>query len=448
MCGDITGELAGFCVSVATQRMPGDVIVKAKLCLADFLSAALVSSEEARSAVKALGVSGGDEGAAQVLGAATRATAPTAAYLTSVSAAATARTDTHVESSSHPGMVLFPALLALAEQEDVPAGRLLSAVVVGYEVMCRLGSALITPGVAATFRPTGLTGPVAAAAACAHLLALDRHGTQGALGMAASAACGLNEWARAGTQEHVLHSAMAARAGVEAALLARHKLTAARGALEGEAGLLAGFGARHRSSRLIEGLGSGYAIRDIVHKPAPACIYVQGPCQLAEEIVRRHHPDWKRIEAVGIRLPEQAVRYPGCNNSGPVTDVVAAQLSVQFSVASVLVTGGIFDQNWKNLDDLGTKQLAARSRLTVDPHLTKEFPQRNGSHVEVLLDNGSTLVAEQDAFPSMTAVQIVRRFHLAVDPVYGRAGSQAILDCIAGLDRIPLSRLLETLQSG
>ncbi|WP_336158733.1 MmgE/PrpD family protein [Amycolatopsis sp. VC5-11] len=443
MGDDLAGELADFCVGTTTALVPADVLDKAKLCLTDFLSAALVPSDESRIALRALG--NPRAGAALVLRAAAGAPAPTAAYLTSVPAAATGRTDTHVESSSHPGMVVFPALLALAGQHEVSGGRVLSAAVVGYEVMCRLGSAMITSEVAATFRPTGVLGPVAAAAACAHLLALDEAATRAALGMAANAACGLNHWARAATQEHVLHSATAARTGVESALLAAAGLTASGGAVDGEAGLLAAFGARDRAHRLAG--GPGFAIRDIVHKPAPACIYVQGPCQLAEEIGRRHRPDPARVESVRIGLAEQAVRYPGCDNSGPIADVVAAQLSVQFSVASVLASGGILDRNWRNPADPQANRLAARSRLVADPGLTARFPARNGSWVRVLLDDGRVLVAEQDTFPSMNAAEIVRRFHAAADRVYGRAGSEAILARVDRLDRTPsASGLLRALQ--
>jgi 2-methylcitrate dehydratase PrpD len=180
--------------------------------------------------------------------------------------------------------VVVPALLALSEQADVPGSRLLSALVVGYEVMCRLGATLITPDVATMFRPTGLIGPVAAAAACAHLLSLDSSATRDALSIAANAAGGLNEWARSGTPEHILHSAVAARAGVESALLARHGLTATGTVFDGEAGLLSAFDARQRAHHLTDRLGSRFAIRDVVHKPAPACIYVQGASQLAQEI--------------------------------------------------------------------------------------------------------------------------------------------------------------------
>ncbi|NBH11897.1 hypothetical protein GTY80_52740 [Amycolatopsis sp. SID8362] len=111
---------------------------------------------------------------------------------------------------------------------------------------------------------------------CARLLALDEATTRAVPGIAANAACGFDEWARAGTQEHVPHSAMAARAGVEPALLASAGLTASGAVVDGASGLLAAFGARSRARRLTAGLATRFAIRDIVHEPAPACAFVQG----------------------------------------------------------------------------------------------------------------------------------------------------------------------------
>ncbi|WNF01288.1 hypothetical protein PS467_41090 [Streptomyces luomodiensis] len=48
----------------------------------------------------------------------------------------------------------------------------------------------------------------------------------------------------------------------------------------------------------------------------------------------------------------------------------------------------------------------------------------------------------------MTTEEVIARFHLAADPIYGRAGSQAIADRIDELDRsASLSGLLRALQA-
>src|SRR5437764_688654 len=104
----IADEVATFCAQATMDCFPADVVDKAKLCLVDFLSAALTfeSSTEARVGLAALGEPTANGHGAAVFGSPVRVPVPAAAYLTSAAAAATGRTDTHVESSSHPGMVV------------------------------------------------------------------------------------------------------------------------------------------------------------------------------------------------------------------------------------------------------------------------------------------------------------------------------------------------------
>lgn len=77
------------------------------------------------------------------------------------------------------------------------------------------------------------------------------------------------------------------------------------------------------------------------------------------------------------------------------------------------------------------------------------FPIRNGSSVRVLFGHWHTLVVEQETFASMTVDEVIARFHLAADPLYGRAGSQAIVGRINELDRSPsVCGLPRALQAG
>ncbi|MBV9562082.1 MAG: MmgE/PrpD family protein, partial [Bradyrhizobium sp.] len=99
---------------------------------------------------------------------------------------------------------------------------------------------------------------------------------------------GLNEWTNAETSEIAFHSGFAARNGVDCALLGELGARAAPSVLEGKAGFLAGFGAHERANRLTDNLRDNYRILEIVHKPAPACIFVQSPTQVALSLV--NHP--------------------------------------------------------------------------------------------------------------------------------------------------------------
>ncbi|HUQ52517.1 MAG TPA: MmgE/PrpD family protein, partial [Gammaproteobacteria bacterium] len=94
--------------------------------------------------------------------------------------------DIDVASCTTVGAVVVPVALALAaRQPRANAGRLLAAVVAGYEAMQRLGRAI--GGATLIYRgvwPTYVTAPFAAAATAAKLLGLDAGATRRALELA------------------------------------------------------------------------------------------------------------------------------------------------------------------------------------------------------------------------------------------------------------------------
>src|SRR5690606_1637755 len=120
--------------------------------------------------------------------------------------------------------------------------RLLPALVAGYGVGGKIGRAILDVDVARIFRPTGITGPLAAAAAGAKLLGLDERQTACALALAANTCAGYNEWAATGGSEMFFHPGLAARNAVTAVQLAAADAFASPTALDGAAGLLAAFG--------------------------------------------------------------------------------------------------------------------------------------------------------------------------------------------------------------
>jgi hypothetical protein len=74
--------------------------------------------------------------------------------------------DTHIPSTTHPGSVVIPAALATLRGR-ISGTKFLVAVVVGYEVMARVGFAAGPAHILRGFHPTGTVGVFGAAAAAA-----------------------------------------------------------------------------------------------------------------------------------------------------------------------------------------------------------------------------------------------------------------------------------------
>ena len=129
--------------------------------------------------------------------------------------------DVENRSSLHPGVVVFPAVFALAEQLASSPTDIYAAVVAGYEVTLQVGAAL-DPASAYErgFHPTAVCGTLGATAASARLLKLPPMQTEMTLGIAGSMVARSMAYLHDGAWTKRLHLSWASHAGTIAARLA------------------------------------------------------------------------------------------------------------------------------------------------------------------------------------------------------------------------------------
>jgi len=126
--------------------------------------------------------------------------------------------DVHLTSVTHPSVVLVPALMALAESRPALATRMIDAYAVGLGTNIALGQALGFGHYDRGWHATSTIGPLAGAAALAHLLGLDASAARSALALAAAQAGGFQR--NFGRQAKHVQAGQAAAAALRAALLA------------------------------------------------------------------------------------------------------------------------------------------------------------------------------------------------------------------------------------
>lgn len=425
-------RLARFARDVRFENLPPEVVAKARTCILDYLSCVYEGFDRPWSRQALAVLDEEPEGASTVVGAARRAGIDEAAFANGALGHALVREDMHAASVCHIGVVVIPAALAVAEARDVPGREVLAAIAAGYEITARLGRALIDREVAAHFRPTGLVGPVGAAAAAARVAGADETTIARAMALAANTSSGLNEWPRAGGAEMFFHPGFAARNAVTAAALARHGAAASLTALDGSAGLFAAFGRVEKAREVVPLADGAWEILAVYHKPAPACNYVQTACRCALDLVEEGVKA-DDIRAVRVALFPAALEYPGCDNAGPFETLLAAKMSIQYSVAAVLARGRLEEANYTRLDDPRTLELARRIALESDPDFTRAFPPRQGAEVSVELSGGTVRTARRDDVGGLAAEAVRARFLAAAEPVLGAEGAEAVAE---GVDRV------------
>ena len=408
-----------------------EVAAKARVCLQDIIGCVFESrhlpwSRQARSLAVRV-----DDGAT-IIGDDHAVAAADAAFANAVMGHGLVREDMHPGSISHLGIVVLPALLAVAETRPVSGREFIAAAVVGYEVGGRLGRALMDRDIARIHRPTGITGPIAAAAACARLMGLSVDGIASAVALAANTTSGFNQWAHTGGSEMFFHAGFAARNAVTAARLAAAGAFASPSALDGVAGLFAAFGKREAAVdvHLFDGPPE---ILSVYHKPVPACNFAQTPAQAALHAARSAALPAGRIAAIEVRVPQAGASYPGCDHQGPFATILQAKMSIQYNVAAAVLHGRIAESNFANLADPELARLVAATTLVVDDEMTQAYPGRQGGAVTLRSAGGDVYRAHLDDVIPADDAAVRQRFLGALTAALDDVAARAVDAAIEGL---------------
>src|SRR5580704_4545026 len=408
------------------DQLPPEVVAKVKIGLLDFLSCAF----EARDlpwGCQAIRIASLANGQATVIGTPVRASPPEAAFANATLGHGLVREDMHTGAVSHLGVVIFPTLLALAQKQKANGRDFILGAVCGYEIGASVGRAIMDQEMVRRFRPTGITGPLAGAIAGSQLLALDEDATVSALGFAANATGGLNEWPYCGGDEMFFHPGFAARNAVTAVELASLGARASETALDGRAGLFAAFNKTDRIAQVAPFAGQPFEILSVYYKPAPACNYAQTACQAALVLTMQDGFRTHDIESIVVKASSAAVGYPGCDYSGTFERIPQAKMSIQYCVAATLARGAIEESNYHVLDDPEINRLVSVTTLEPDAAFTAAYPGAQGTEVIVKSQRGIARARMDDVVPA-TPVQIRARFRSACP------NSEAIEDMVDKLE--------------
>lgn len=415
--------------------LPGEAIEKAKTCLLDMIGCTYEAAHLPWSK-QAVALARKTTPGARILGTDLIVHPYDAAFANAVMGHGLVREDMHAASISHHGVVIWPALLALAEGNNVSGDRLLRAAVLAYETGARIGRALFNAELARLYRPTGLVGPIGAALGGGFLLDLSDDAIVSAMALAANTSGGLNQWPHSGSGEMFFHPGFAARSAVTCVLLAREGAQASDDILEGEAGLFAAF--RRAPAVPIRLFADGRPeILEVYNKPAPACNFAQTACQAALLVARESKVKPGDIASVDVRVSHAAMNYPGCNFSGPFQRPLQAKMSIQYGVAAVLASGVLAESNYADINSATVQRIIDGMTLQVDDGFTKAFPAKQGSSVAVKLKDGRTVSRSLPDVVPATPDEVRKRVREAIATLRGAEGGDKVISMAAGLTTLP-----------
>ena len=367
--------------------IPADVQHLGKRAILDTVGVSLAAAKDEAVAILAETLAGREgNSAATVIGRSHRTDALSAALINGVLAHALDFDDVNDSCMGHPSAPLVPAVLALGEELGASGAQVLEAFLIGFELECKLGLAIGNAHYAKGWHATATTGTMAAAAACAKLLGLDRERIGMALGIAASSSAGMR--INFGTMTKPFHVGQAARGGLMAALLASNGFTATADILDHPIDYTRVFADKGEAdaSRIVGTLGSPWDIASpgLVVKKYPCCNSTHRTIDATLSLVSEHSPSPSEIESVVISMPpgEDIPLIYSRASTG-----LEGKFSMQYCIASAILDGRVdlntFDQT--SVDRPEVQRLTGLVKLeyddTQDPVVVNA-----GGHVDVTIN--------------------------------------------------------------
>ena len=344
--------------------------------------------------------------------------------------------DVHRTAILHPGPVVIPAALALAERAGASANDLLDAIVRGYEAMIRVGIA-VGPNHARYWHNTATCGPFGAAAAAASLLALTPQQTTHALGNAGTQAAGLWQMRHEDTDTKQLHIGHAAVTGVMAAELAQHGFRGPQFIFEGPQGFFAAMCGGASALPVMNDPDASWKIAEVSFKPWPACRHVHAAIDCA--LALRSRVQAADIATVTVNTYSAAVTF--CDQPQPRT-ALEAKFSFQHALAAVLLRGeptlDLFEP--AAIHDPAIAALRARVRVVEQARYTQVYPGHFGSGVSISRHDGAQIEhhfadALGDTERPVTLAQLEQKaYTLMRHAGWSAAKADQILSAVQGLD--------------
>ncbi len=432
--------LAEFATALQFERVPANVIERAKDCVIDTVAACTYGATLPWSKIVIdYAERYGKGGASAVLGTRLKVHAPLAALANGALAHAF-EMDGLVQPSAgvHPGASLTAPGLAIAQETGASGKDFITACVAGGEVMHRIGDASKQSTERIGFHAPGVTGAFGGAVVAGRLLKLTTAQMTNALGIAGSLASGLLEFSKGGGgMVKRLHLGRAAESGVLAATLAKGGFSGPATVLDGKFGYLNVFCKDGDAKRMTADLGERWNLLKLTLKRYACHVTAHVPVTAVLKLRAEHGISGDDVAAITVAGSEKMLSH---HNIPEPQDMAMAQYSTPFCVALAFYRDprdpNVFSEASRN--DAKIRALCRNVKV----ELRRETDASNplASRVSVKLKDGRELIQEQQHFPGMpqqplTREQLREKFS-AVLAAASAPGAEQLFDRLAAIETV------------
>lgn len=351
------GALAQFVQNAVPDATSAEAQAIMRLSLYDWMVCGIAgATEPVAQILRSLPYAEGD---CAVFGAPDRLAAPASAWVNGTASHALDYDDTHFDHIGHPSVAVCPAAFALARSGQ----DLLWAALIGAEVSVRVGLWLGRAHYQVGYHQTATAGAFGAAAAAGWLLGVSTAQLEAAFGVVSTQAAGLK--AQFGTMGKPYHAGLAARTGVEAALLAQAGFDTRGAGVDGPQGFGATHHGENNAAAALQQLGRDWRMTQVSHKVHACCHGLHAMLEALEGA------DAEGVDAVTVFTHPRWLAV--CNIAEPATGL-ECKFSFRHTAAMALAgvpTARLGSYSDAAAQDAGLAGWRARVRVETDAALAE-----------------------------------------------------------------------------
>ena len=357
--------------------------------------------------------------------------------------------DSHYLARMHPGCAIVPPILATSEQLDLSGEQFLRAVVLGYDIGCRVTMALDEALLDGAFHsPHSIGGLFGGTAGCSALRGFDPVRVRYALSYAVQQAAGVTCWMR--DPEHCekafVFGGNPARNAANAALLVACGFTGGSDPFHGQHNFFDCYSPAPARSVMETGLGESFEIMRAMIKKWTVGSPIQPALDSSQALLREHGFSPDDIVSIAAVLPDKETKI--------ISNRHMPEICLQHLVAVMLVDGDVTlesSHDYERMKDPAI--LAVRSRITLvpDAEMTRTPPPRQ-ARIEITLKDGRVVSHHTPATRGtpdnpMSREEVESKAVRLMAPIIGDARTEGIVDAVRNLGSITV-RDLTTLMAG
>jgi len=371
---EIVEKLVTYISETNYDGLPKEVINETKKFILDTIGVGLAGAREpgCKEVVDLVKKWSSNNAGSTIIYYGDKVSPPDASFANSVMMHALDFDDTLDSSAMHAHVSSLPAALAMAESKGKVNGKaFITAVALGVDITCRIGSAILSP---LSWVRTATCGSFGAAAAAVKILNGGEKEILNTLGIVYSQTAGNAQCLVDGGLVKRMQPGFSARSAVFSAALASQGVSGATNVFMGEYGFFNLYEkGKIKEETAVENLGDHFGVMDLSIKPYPCCRMTHATIDAALELYNAHHIDVEGIAEVVVYVSKMVSDMVGAPFTIRANPQVDAQFSIPYTVAVALKKGKVFLNDFTTdtvRKDSSLLEFAKKVRVLIDPELS------------------------------------------------------------------------------